>query len=61
MHHAIIEYQFRLDVQRFLWPVYYLFIYITRVLEVASWGVIIAISVRIIANSVAWTEIEKDW
>ena len=30
------EYQLRLDVQRFLWPVYY----ITRVLYFASWGVI---------------------
>ena len=26
MHHAINEYQLRLDVQRFLWPAYYLFI-----------------------------------
>ena len=24
MHHAINEYQLRLDVQRFLWPVYYI-------------------------------------
>ena len=23
VHHAINEYQLRLDVQRFLWPVYY--------------------------------------
>ena len=26
MHHAINEYQLRLDVQRFLWPVYYIVI-----------------------------------
>ena len=28
MHHAINEYQLRLDVQRFLWPVYYIGLYI---------------------------------
>ena len=27
MHHAINEYQLRLDVQRFLWPVYYIAIH----------------------------------
>ena len=29
VHHAINEYQLRLDVQRFLWPVNYLFIYLS--------------------------------
>ena len=28
MHHAINEYQLRLNVQRFLWPVYYIVYYI---------------------------------
>ena len=27
VHHAINEYQFRLDVQRFLWPAYYIMLY----------------------------------
>ena len=27
MHHAINEYQLRLDVQHFLWPVYYIILY----------------------------------
>ena len=39
-HHAINEYQLRLDVQRFLWPVYYIIYLFTRVLYFASWGVI---------------------
>ena len=37
MHHAINEYQLRLNVQWFLWPVYYIVIYlyyITRVLNI---------------------------
>ena len=38
VYHAIDEYQLRLDVQRFPWPVYYLF---TRVLYFTSWGIII--------------------
>ena len=37
MYHAINEYQLRLDVQRFLWSVYYLFMW---VLYCAPWGVI---------------------
>ena len=38
MHHAINEYQIRLDVQRFLWPMYYIDLF-TQVLYFASWGV----------------------
>ena len=30
MHHAINEYQLRLDAQRFLWPVNYIALFILR-------------------------------
>ena len=39
MYHAINEYQLRLDVQHFLWSVYYIAILFTQVLDFASWGV----------------------
>ena len=38
MHHAINEYQLRLDVQCFLWPAYYIVI-LYYAGPVASWGV----------------------
>ena len=46
MHHAVNEYQLRLDVQRFLWSVYYLFMW---VLYFAPWGVICFIFLTVTA------------
>ena len=43
MHHAINKYHLRLDVQCFLWPVYYIITYLfARVL--ASWSITLSVS-----------------
>ena len=35
--HAINEYQLRLDVQRFLWPVYYIRLYYISYINCITW------------------------
>ena len=58
MYHAINEYQLRLDVQRFFWPVCYIsyVILFTWVLYFASWGVMSCLKILKLSMSPGYSK-----